>query len=398
MVRAVNGIQVVPNRSLHPYLVREVPKKARAKSIKLIQIPDAVVESGDMTYVGRAVGEVTLPTPTSPIWDDDTIIFDSSRRDIERFITADALPDSAAVRVASFARLVAGPSAQRRVLNEQPRPNEIDARTGFMVFGRAVNRVVANPKMRAPVLRKGGGKIPFIVDDDIIILDDPSIITVDLGTEPDCSLAVLFEDGKGTVVAALDGYIGTIVVDSRGVVNVGYTPSRTNSRRNVDDDERARLDKQRDVIIFAAQLGVFRIEGTRDVRTRKAEQLANRIQTLTGIDPSIGLYAAYAYADADVVEDVPSVRSAMRGNLNVQLFDIAMLSGGLSGRTLGDIRGIVPFCPMLSRGWGLLRAYDVRLSPEVEMARHHLIDAFWTTFDQKGMDDVIDALQNGRLL
>jgi hypothetical protein len=88
----------------------------------------------------------------------------------------------------------------------------------------------------------------------------------------------------------------------------------------------------------------------------------------------------------------------MRGDLKAQLFDIAMLSGTLSAGTSGDTRSVFPFCPMLSRGWRVLRANDVRLSLEVEMASHYLIDAFWTTFDRNGMDIVIGALQDGRLL
>jgi hypothetical protein len=50
---------------------------------------------------------------------------------------------------------------------------------------------------------------------------------------------------------------------------------------------------------------------------------------------------------------------------------------------------------MLSRGWALLRAKDVRLLPEVEAARDHLRPALWTTFDSNGMSIVRKVLLSG---
>jgi hypothetical protein len=93
--------------------------------------------------------------------------------------------------------------------------------------------------------------------------------------------------------------------------------------------------------------------------------------------------------------DVLSVRSFMHEDLHTDLFDVAMLSGLLSGRGLDD--GPSPFCPMLSQGWSLLRVKNVRLPREVDTLRDHLRPALWTTFDAQSMRIVLNALKEGKL-
>jgi len=120
---------------------------------------------------------------------------------------------------------------------------------------------------------------------------------------------------------------------------------------------------------------------------------------LKGIDPTLGIYAAYAYADAGLTDKVASVRSYMRGDLGTDLFDVAMLSGALSGRvpTGRGPEGVMPCCPMLSQGWGLLRVKDVRLPEPLVAARDHLRVSLWMTLDRAGMQIVERALHAGGL-
>ena len=55
-----------------------------------------------------------------------------------------------------------------------------------------------------------------------------------------------------------------------------------------------------------------------------------------------------------------------------------------------DDRWTVPFCPMLSQGWGYLRAFDVVVPDAIESARRFLKPGLWTTFGPEGMD-IIEA-------
>jgi hypothetical protein len=91
------------------------------------------------------------------------------------------------------------------------------------------------------------------------------------------------------------------------------------------------------------------------------------------------------------------VNEIMRGNLGIDLFDVAMLAGDLTSKNLETNTRLFPFCPMLSQGWNLLRVKDVRIPKEVGLARDHLLQSLWVTFDRGGMDILIRALSSGRL-
>ena len=140
-------------------------------------------------------------------------------------------------------------------------------------------------------------------------------------------------------------------------MSVAYAP------RGGYGDASKRVDELHALVATAANFGVFRIEGDRETRTATAGRLAGQIRVVKDKDPTMGIYAAYAYADASLAEQAQSVRSIMRDDLGVDLFDVALLAGVLSGRRIEPrFDGVVPFCPMLTQGWQLLRVRDVTLS------------------------------------
>ena len=150
-----------------------------------------------------------------------------------------------------------------------------------------------------------------------------------------------------------------------------------------------RLERLRAIVAAAARLGVFNVE--RD----KANAVADEIRYMKSIDPTLGLYAAYAYADAGLRDHVRSVQGFMRDDLNADLFDVAMLAGTLTGSQYGP--PVVPLCPMLGQGWGLLRVRGVRLTQALLQAADHLRPALWTTFEPAGMDIIEEAFHKGEL-
>jgi hypothetical protein len=89
------------------------------------------------------------------------------------------------------------------------------------------------------------------------------------------------------------------------------------------------------------------------------------------------------------------VMDHMQGDLETRLFDVAMLAGALAGN--GSYLGVVPFCPLLSQGWNLLRVKRAGIPPAAEAAADHLLPALWTTFAPAGMDLIFRALDQGRL-
>jgi hypothetical protein len=120
------------------------------------------------------------------------------------------------------------------------------------------------------------------------------------------------------------------------------------------------------------------------------DQLAQRIKVLKGIDATLGIYAAYALADADVPDQVRSIRALLRDLYNVDFFDVALLAG-TDLQSPGNRRRVVPFCPMLSRGWSLLRVKNVSLLPGLLEARNSMRESLWTSFRAPGMK-IIETL------
>jgi len=327
------------------------------------------------------------PPPAGPLV--DPTIQDLARVELSRVgvRSLDVLdPGSSAQAIASLATETGFASARDAILDATTQgPGRFETQTGFAVSGARLELAVGTSGMRTEILTPGGGP------------GQTALVRVDTRGTRAGSVALRFTDGSGTVIAALDGYIGNVVVDAEGVSNVSYVPSRNNWRFSDYDQQRKHLENLHAVIATAARFGVFRIEGERETRTRAAAQLAGRIRVLKSIDPTLGIYAAYAYADAGLMNDVRSVREYMHGDLQADIFDVAMLSGSLSGRGPDYNNRTVPFCPMLSQGWGLLRLKDVRLPSAVDIARDHLRGALWTTFDAEGMGVLVSALQDGRL-
>jgi hypothetical protein len=91
---------------------------------------------------------------------------------------------------------------------------------------------------------------------------------------------------------------------------------------------------------------------------------------LKAIDPTLGTYAASAYADAGLSNCVRSVRDIVRGTHGVDLLDIAMLTRDGTRRNIAA--EAVPCCPMLSQNWGLLRAQGVELPGPIAELRSNL--------------------------
>lgn len=209
------------------------------------------------------------------------------------------------------------------------------------------------------------------------------------GPQPVGGLMLRFADGSGTVLAAVKGYIAGLVVDGGRVLNVSYVPSQNNWRWSEYQQQHARLERLRAIVAASARLGVFQVD--RD----KANVVADEIGYMRSIDPTLGLYAAYAYADAGLRDHVRSVQGFMRSDLNADLFDVAMLAGTLSGSHQGP--PVVPFCPMLGQGWGLLRVRGVKLPAALSRAADHLRPALWTTFEPAGMDIIEEAFHKGEL-
>lgn len=373
MIYDLDGKRVVPNRRLRQYLAREVPKRAAALSIQIAQHPDCKVYSDEPTYISRVVDrERARPAQPEPNVADValTALWGARGPASERFSNVDL---QAAGAQTGF------DSATKAVGRDWARHDSFPGRTGFVVVGAQIRRATisrAGRLLDAPASAANEGRL-----------------LADVRQSRACSVALQFGDGSGTVLAALDGYVGHVLLDRGVVANVSYLPSRESEYWSAFNSERERLADLHGLVSAAARYGVLRFDGPRRDRQRQAADLAGRIRMLKSIDPTLGIYAASAYADAGLSNDVRSVRDIMRGTHGVDLLDIAMLTRDGGQRNIAT--EAVPCCPMLSQNWALLRAQGVELPGPVAELRSNLAVSLWLTLDSQAMEQMHRFLPEG---
>jgi len=379
MMRTIDGKSVIPNIMLQDFLLKEVPLRFSNVDLQHTQYPDSRIESRDNNYIGRALGSPT-PVAASNLPRKATIRDVADHQlDLSGVATTSSLRNFSP-QVLEQAASDSGFHAAQKSILEAKSPESFETKTGFAINGAGVRAALAAGESVADIVSPGGP-------------DQPALVRISQARDRPATVGLMFEDGSGTVVAALPGFIGTLTVDNGRIISVTYLPSRSSYRWSEYAGDRKRLDELRALVSTAAKFGVFRIEGTRDEKTNAARRLADQIRVLKGTDPTLGIYAAYAYADANLTEQVQSVRAFMRGDLETDLFDVALLADTISGKRIEGPNDVVPFCPMLTQGWQLLRVKEVSLLERVEKARDDLRQALWTTFGPRGMDLIFSAIQ-----
>jgi hypothetical protein len=377
MVRTLDdGTQVVPNRRLEKFLISEVQKLAQKIDFNLKQVPECDVPSDDDFFIARVKSGSPIVNrmikQTIPSWNDiNSSEFHKLGFDLPSSLgrlTQNAL-DQAALST-GFTETVQEVKSSIRRSNVW---RQVGAeKTGFVIVGKRVERLAVNPRSRA-TLRD---------------IDGQAVIVVDLGNDQSaCSVAVTFDDRTGMILAALRNFVGTVATSTDAVASVSYDPEYAVGDA---DDHVARL---RATAAAAYKTGVLRFQGVQAERQKQAEQFGNTVRMGKGIDPSLGLYAAYAYDEANLPKQVSSVRSFMAEELHADMFDVAMLDQGSTPRQ----RITVPFCPALGVGWSYLNSSSIELPKIVGDARRYLISSPWTAFNDEGMKILMAGLEDGTL-
>ncbi len=223
------------------------------------------------------------------------------------------------------------------------------------------------------------------------LLDHGTLVRVKLHDgEPCVSVLLTLDNGHGVLLPAIRDFLATLTFDGLNLVDVAYEPSDNSYRWQEYQQRATELRNLRAVIASSSRLGTFRLEGT------DAETLARRMQISKGIDPSLALYAAHAYRDQGNRQRIREMADYMQGDLNICLFDIALLAGLIKDPIVKS--KVFPFLPMLSQSWALMAAYEVDVPPLLKgMSRHVSTDSLWTLFDADGVGLISQVIQEGKV-
>lgn len=363
-------IRVVSSRTLAPYLEREVPRQAIKVNITLNQTPDirplsrppkylAVVKSTDLEPEFPPAPPPGPPTPPAP----------SAK--LERLAAEHGFgyyfqPEVFAVRAP-------GPSGDERfdddmarLMDARGRPS-FETRTGFTVIGTSVVEAIFNGQ-------------PVASSD---VFEEPGTqgINIRLDREgPARSILLQFGSATGTCLAVLPQFVGTVVVEGGRVVSVNYTMARSHPRYMEYEQSRDEVDRRRAFAAVAARRGYLRVEPD------KVRQFSGYVRDLKTFDPTLGLYAAYSYAQGGLLDEVDDVFAYMTREEGVPiLFDVALLANRMEWMALTlSPPMIAPFCPLLTQGWPYLASAEY-VVPEIRQLASHLVPGLWTTFTLNGV-------------
>jgi len=176
-------------------------------------------------------------------------------------------------------------------------------------------------------------------------------------------VAVSFANGTGMLLPMLPNYNCEVVRQDGRTLLIGYTSVYYRDPRLVD---------LRAQVMSAATLGLL------DRSREAARGLARQVRRAKKFDPALGLVAALAYTLAGDRKGAASVRSYMRQDLGVDLFDSWLLGGAGNADP-----PLVPALPLLSQTWSFLDLFDTPLAEKTKQLRR--VPGFWTVFEAASM-------------
>lgn len=241
-------------------------------------------------------------------------------------------------------------------LSEDFGPHHYESGAGFKIRGSRVVEAV------------GAGVGTELLDEGLV-----RVWGLDPG-RPGASVLMRLSSGACAVIPAIFGFMCGVTVEDGRLVDVAYEPMDTRGRWDEFMARATEIRRARSTLAAATRMGVASLD--RDVAMATAQHL----QSLKGLDPSSSLYAAYAFRDLGDQSLIREMGDFQFEDLGTVLYDLELLVGRAPppGPQPGP-RLVLPFFPMLSRGWALTNAMGAVVHPAVaDPARR--IPSLWTLF------------------
>lgn len=360
---------------LQEYLKNEVPRRVISMNLqhKVNQNPDAILIAHDswLSRVDRPPRVVRRPAPPAPVPPPDV-----------RSVAARLVHTAVSGNTASLAGEAGAAAA--------------DGITGADSLARGIAEVAApfgpdSFETECGVKVRGARILRAVMLDTQTEMLGSELVRIHQMQTPSASILLQFESGAGTVIPALHGYLAVLTFEDGELVDVGYEPAATNWRW---DEYRSRAEELRTLRAVAAastRHGRFRLDG------EDAEALAGRMQLAKGVDPSLAVYAAWAFYDLQDIERIRRMSEYLREDVGATLFDLELLARRLRMKSVDRSAGVVPFVPLLSQSWSLIRANRVNLYPGLNDLGNMLRESVWSLYEPEGVRRLERALMSGEV-
>jgi hypothetical protein len=361
--------------ALKDYLDAEVPRRVKALRLekKVNQNPDAIITSRDgwlarieaevaATRGGRVVrSPAPVPGPTLGSMSRDVTASasqgkpDDVTKTLQEAIAA-GLPG--AERFAGAVQHVAQPFG----------PEHFESQCGIKVRGARITSFLA-PFANGQLLGRDGNLL--------------RIETID---GAGASVLLRFDNGTACVIPVIQGFLAALTVDGGELADVAYEPSDNTWRWDLYKQRASDVRSLRAVAATASRHGRFRLD------SNDSERVGQQMQYAKGIDPTLAVYAAYAYHDAQLGDRIREMSGYLKSDVGVTFFDLELLGRRLVGTSIDRSQMVVPFLPLLSQGWSLLRAHRVKLHPALDGIEQDMRNSLWTLFDERAIPKLERAI------
>lgn len=401
---------VIPTWKLENYLFEQVPRRAGSTEAAFEQTPDFLVTSREPMFLGFANLEASALISTDnsepqlhQVDDESTAFQDSLGEGSWRGVIKEELEDYGP-RLNEIEEKQKLPSIRgnRRALKYvaadflQSRHNVVDQsllvraglwdayclveemsnhgdgslRSGLRIYGCSTVRVLTPRYARHEIYH--GSPV------------DISTFGLRLPSHWHYSISLILDEKSITVLPFYPGYIGHVHVKDGMVQHVSFTPgSALRKMFGLTEHAMHELRSAQSVAAAFARTGKLASLANEDALT-----FASYLRRNKRIDPTLGVYAAYAYTLAGQQEGVDSIYDYFQayrsyspsntGSLPIP-FDVALLAGRLELPRMK--KGIAPSMPMMNLGWSMLPS---SISHDelylLYLLRDLRLNAEWTTF------------------
>jgi Caspase domain len=361
-------------RRLRDFLKTAVSKQIRDLSLQntVIQVSDAHISSEPDAWLSRLTRQVPPPKTHDRRPRGDGLLRGglASRAMSSKDSGFGPIPDGRTVSQSLVSMAIRDPRlvSDAIVVVASAGPQHFETQCGFKIRGA---RIAESFAIGATLERLGPSR---------------ELVRVKGASRAGASTLLVMDNGTGIVLPAIPEFIASLTMEEGDLIDVAYEPSDNTQRGEEYRNYSKELRTLRKVISSASLTGSFRLDGG------EALSLAQRLQSLKGTDPSLAVYAAYAYNDLHRQDLLQRMNGYMKDDLGASLFDVGMLAGALDAKKLSQRPPVLGFAPLLSQGWAYLRARRIALPEGCDALPRMLTQSLWTMFNPDGVSRLRETI------